>query len=432
MDKRLQTLLMAAQGALEVGNRESAAKTLRQILDAEPYMAEAWYLLSLAVDPDHYEDQVTCLRNALFIDPDMPAARERLDALDEQGVTTTAWQTRRTIPLLDDLRDEEIAAANLFSKVEDYGKDPLDDPLQCPYCGTVNPVENTVCTGCGRKIVFYEPRASRSGPQLQLAVLLGGIAAILGIFEISTALLWQWFGASLQETGSLLEIGVGGALDSPGGRFLFGDLLREDFLTETAANVLVIGGIARIVSLAVAWYGAYNRWRWGYYAAVILLILDVVFQVVLSFLGLTGLLVSIVTAILSAGALVTLFVARTDFSLNQARVAVEPDTRARSAAAYYERGMRLKDREMWAAAVAHWRKAVGASPRTSEYYRWLGIGYLKLKRYDRAIPVLEEGLRLKPDDAQFAELLAQTRDIIAGKTHTEDRSLIEPLWEDPA
>lgn len=426
MDDKTQTLLDAAEGALEVGNRESAERLLRQLLEVEPYTAQAWYLLSLAIDSDQREDQISCLRNALVADPNLQPARERLDSLE--GVATMAWQTRRTVPLLDELRDEELESFALFSKMEEYGKDPLDDPLQCPYCGAVNPVENTVCTECEHKIIFYEPRAEKPGPQLQMAVLLGGIAAMLGIFEVSTAALWLWYGTL--GTDSYLQMGLGAALDSSAGHFLFGDLLRPDFLTGVAANLLLIGGLIRITILAVVWYGAYNRWRWGYYGAVVASGADSFFQIILFLLGLSGSLISVAAAILSMGALISLFTARVDFSLKQARVAVTPDARVKSAAGYYDRGMRFKNRDMWAVAVAHWRKAVGASPRTAEYYRWLGIGYLRLKRYDRAIPVLEEALYLKPGDEQMSKLLRLSREIIAADTQAEREALIRPLWED--
>jgi tetratricopeptide (TPR) repeat protein len=64
---------------------------------------------------------------------------------------------------------------------------------------------------------------------------------------------------------------------------------------------------------------------------------------------------------------------------------------------------------MWAMAVVHYRAAVAAAPNRAPPYKSLGIGYNKISRPDRALPALEQALRLDPTDAETAVLVKRLR-----------------------
>lgn len=421
-DQDHSVLLTAAQAALEVGNAESARRMVEQVLIEEPRTAEAWYLLSFLVE--RWEDQIACLRNALAVDPALAEAQERRDELEAQSLGG-AFARASSVPLLEETRSAEIARYFAEAKIEAAG-DPLDDPLQCPYCGVVNPFKNTSCSRCGREIVFAEPKAERPSPYLKTATILAGTTAILGLFEIVGPVLWRWYHISGMD--ARLAIAVGASLETTLAQALFGPLGRADLMDAALASALVALGAARMAVIAAAWFGAYNRWRWGYVAGIGVLLADIVFQVVLASASLAGSAVAVVVILLALTALVLLIGgSAVDFAVVKVRVAVAPDLTAKSADAFYRKGLRYRDAGMWAMAVANWRKAVGAAPHRAEFCKALGVGYMKLGRYDRAQPVLEEGRRLAPDDAEFDELVSLVHDMIAEERRRAQENLIAPL-----
>ncbi len=431
MNQQHHTLLMAAEGALEVGNSQSAENMLRRLLKEAPRTAEAWYLLSLALES--WTDQTACLRNALAVDPDLEKARTRLDALEAEGAGSAAWQGKLTVAVLEDARKPGFDDFAFISPMEEYGVDPLDNPLQCPYCGTVNPVDKKICTHCAREIVFPRPKSEVTSPQLKLAVVLAGMAGMFGLFEILTGGLWQWLGELNQD--SWLLVGLLASAETEAWHLLFGAPQDPEFLTEAGASVLVLAGVARLVLFGAAWYGARSRWRWGFYAAQVVCVADILFQLVLAAMGVVGRAIAVLAAVFSAGALAMLYAARGDFAVDKVRIAVQPESKYKSASSFYRQGMKYKSKGMWALAVANFRRAVGAAPREVEYSRWLGIGYIRLGRYDRAVSVLEEASRMAPTNPEFDELLLLIKDIMAKEARGEqvDREqLIAPLWENEA
>jgi lipoprotein NlpI len=88
---------------------------------------------------------------------------------------------------------------------------------------------------------------------------------------------------------------------------------------------------------------------------------------------------------------------------------VKADPSARSPLDFYRRGQHYRRRGMWAMAVAQWRRAVGLAPDVPGYYKQLGIGYARIKRFDRSLRALEEAGRQAPDDGQIAEIIALVR-----------------------
>ncbi len=426
-DQNYGLLLTAAQAALEVGNRESARRMVEQVLAEEPYTAEAWYLLSFSVE--RWEDQVACIQNALAADPGHATAQARQEELEAQRFTATVGRREATVPLLAEVHAEAMRRYFTESRLEPAG-DPLDDPRQCPYCGAVNPMANSRCSRCKREIVFAQPKAETPSPSLKTATILAGSAAILGLFEVGTPGLWQWFHSGLH---SGLALAAGAALDTNLVKLLFGPIGREGYLDDRTALALVILGIVRIAAIGVAWFGAYHRWRWGYFAGSAVSLADVAYQVTLGATELAGRAPAIFAGVLSFAALVLLIgPSADDFSVVKVRVAVEADRRLKTADAFFRKGKQYKEAGLWALAVANWRMAVGNAPQRAEYLRWLAVGYMQLERYDRALPILQEAQRQVPDNPELDELLSLVQDMLAEEKRKARAKIIEPLWTDSA
>jgi len=53
---------------------------------------------------------------------------------------------------------------------------------------------------------------------------------------------------------------------------------------------------------------------------------------------------------------------------------------------------------------------VGLAPMETQYYKDLGIGYAKIKRFSRSLRVLAEAQRQAPDDKAVDEIMALVRE----------------------
>jgi len=69
-----------AREALRRGQKDIAREQLEQVLENDEYNAEAWFLMSQAVDTE--EEQRICLDNVLQIDPNHAGATAALKLID--------------------------------------------------------------------------------------------------------------------------------------------------------------------------------------------------------------------------------------------------------------------------------------------------------------------------------------------------------------
>ncbi len=82
-------MIDAAREALKKGQKDIAREQLEQALENDEHNAEAWFLMSQAVDTE--EDQRICLENVLQLDPDHPGATAALKLLDGGEATASLF-----------------------------------------------------------------------------------------------------------------------------------------------------------------------------------------------------------------------------------------------------------------------------------------------------------------------------------------------------
>ncbi|HUP26823.1 MAG TPA: hypothetical protein VM409_00180, partial [Chloroflexia bacterium] len=82
----IESLLQQGQAAAQQGDMTGAREALSRIVELEPNNEKAWLWLSGVVE-DPAEQQI-CLENVLVINPSNESARQGLEFLQSQGVTT--------------------------------------------------------------------------------------------------------------------------------------------------------------------------------------------------------------------------------------------------------------------------------------------------------------------------------------------------------
>ncbi len=83
------------------------------------------------------------------------------------------------------------------------------------------------------------------------------------------------------------------------------------------------------------------------------------------------------------------------------------DSTSQNALAQSNFGMALLDRGEWDAAVKRFQEAVRIDPKCEDAQCGLGVTLAKLRRFDEAVPCLEEALKLWPDSPGFKSNLGR-------------------------
>lgn len=368
----------AAQKALQTGQKESALVLLREVVTVDARVELAWWLLAQHTSDPREEWQA--LERVLALNPEHAVAESRRMRLHQQvlqqalAANSTDW--KKVLP-----------------EVPLEPPDLIDDPYQCPACGSVAGEKDRRCPTCGQGLFWQVPRP-RNVEQMNAAqivmlllVLLGGVQLFSPFFALTTA----------SNTGLLPWIMM---FDWVG--WFIGDFTK---LSTTTATWLLAILLARGGWYALALLGLRAHVRPGLYGAIIVAFLDVGWNFFLLLSGFIGVVLSLIIIGLAMAALTILFGLFYEFETHEERILVRPVTRAKGAADFYRLGLDYSERGLWALAVAQWRKAVGLAPGQTAYYRQLGIGYAHIGRYDRSLRVLAEAQRQAPNDPKLPELI---------------------------
>jgi tetratricopeptide (TPR) repeat protein len=376
----LDDLLLEGIAAIERGDRERGQTLLLQVVERNDGIEQAWWWLSLAVrDP---QDQITALENVLTLNSDHAQARTRLAQLREQKtrLPEPEWKS-----LLPEAPQEEPDADN-------------DSPYQCPYCGRVTDEAARRCPNCGRGVWRRVSKSTGSGMFRLLQLALGGMLALALIDTLSPLFALSAAQPARPDAG----LGVTLIADVFGVTAFLGDFLN---LNPDTARWILTALLLRAAGLFVLLIGLSARWAMAYYATLLALIADVTWNIYLLFTGGLGVVGAAVNIVLALGVMLLLFACAYEFPINDERILVKADTRARSAADFYMLGHRYQQQGMKALAVAQWRRAVGLAPTMTVYYKDLGIGYAQLNRFARSLRALREAQRLEPDNTSIAEVM---------------------------
>lgn len=386
-------LIEAGRAAVQRGERERGRELLLQAVERDEHSAEAWWWLSQTLDDP--ADLQLALENVLTLEPGHPQARARLDQLRAAPAKPPAadWQS-------------------LLPHVPQEPDDGIDDPLQCVYCGRPTQAEDRKCPHCGQGLTV-RVQASGDSAFLRLGLLLLGVDIAAGLIELGAPLL------ALSALQGGARAGLEIFAQVPGVPFVLGDFLG---LTAASATLLAYGLGLRVLILVSGLIGLTQRWAWAYYATLAALAADVLLNIFLLFGGYVGAGPGVLNLGLALALLYLIGASYQEFSVSWQRLLTQPDSRARSAAAFFKLGHDYSRAGMWALAVAQWRRAVGLAPKEAPYYKQLGLGYARLKRYERSLRALEEAARRAPRDRDLPEIIALVRSQLASSESAQTPS----------
>ncbi len=390
----LDDLLHDGIAAIERGQHERGQALLLQVVERNDGIELAWWWLSRAVRAT--EDQITALENVLALNPGHAEAQARLAQLREQPTRAPEPEWKSLLP---EVPQEEPEADH-------------DSHYQCPYCGRVSNEQARRCPQCGRGLWRRVSTSTGSGLfrllQLVMSILLA--FALIDTFGPMMAL------SAANPTSPDAGLGVTLVSEIFGVTAFLGDFLK---LNPDTAQWLFTVFLLRAGGLFVLLIGLSARWAMAYYATLLALMADVIWNLYLLFTGGLGIVGAVINLIFALGVLLLMFACAYEFPINDERILVKADTKARSAGDYYLLGHRYQKQGMKALAVAQWRRAVGLAPKMMVYYKDLGIGYAQLNRFARSLRALKEAQRLEPENTSIVEVmeLVKERQAAYHKTH---------------
>lgn len=372
----LAAWLQAGIAAVQRGERAAGRALLLRVVEQDEHNEPAWLWLSQAVDDP--ADVRVALENVLAVNPANAQAQARLRELDAGPLDQ--WQA-------------------LLPATGVEPDDGLDDPLQCPACGRPTAETDHRCPACGQTL-FVRVQRSHDSAFLQFGRLVLGILTGLALVQVGLPLMAL----------DTLRRGGQGALhmlaEVPATGLVLGRLLTLG--VDGTVGLAALMGL-RLGLLALMLLGLFQRWTIAFYSAVVILIADILLNVAVLVGGWLGAGLAVLNLGLALAGLYLVGASYQEFSVTWERLLTRPDQQARSAAAFNRLGHDYGRAGLWALAVAQWRKAVGLAPKEAAYYKHLGLGYARIRRYDRSLRTLEEAARRAPQDRDVPEIMALVR-----------------------
>ncbi|MBN2470155.1 MAG: protein kinase [Anaerolineae bacterium] len=391
-----------ALAAFDAGERDEALALVRGLLNEDERLAPAWVLRSYL--ETNWADQMRCAENALAVAPDLVDARLRVDQVLAERLPVTYGRTRSLIPAVKEVREQAAAAYAESAWVEDES-DPLNDPYQCPYCGVVNAPDRRRCSACRQNLMITIPPDPQPTPALRSlrGTLTGNLVMV--IVQLAPALVWTRY--AQVESGTRLKWILDQVFATEFAVMMAGFFTRV--LDAQAVEMLLVIALARGVALGVVIVGLRMRAIWAYYLGILMMLFEIVWGVFVFAQDWAGPGTALLVSGLAGFSLFLLLNAAPNFTRGAERILVQANPRLRQGASYWRLGQQFERTGMWALAVAHYRAAAGAAPGQAAFYKALGIGYNKLGRYDRALPVLEQALHLAPADPDLPDLIRRAQ-----------------------
>lgn len=403
MSVQSPSTLQTAIAAIRRGDRARGRQLLLDMLDQDDQDEVAWLWLSRAVDDA--EDQRVALENVLTLNPHNEEARRRLAELD--AVAPDPRPPAQPAPPVGQAEQNRGASAVLWGALPSQAwpeaapqeiEDDMDSPLLCVACARPTAETDRKCLHCGQNLIIKVRRSAHS-EYLKLSQLILGIYLALGLVPLLGPLL------------NLGQAGGGRAVVQSLANWRGADLFLANFTQWDAALALdlvsAFGG--RLAFFGVLLLGLSQRWAWAFYLTLSALVADLGLNLFLLANSYLGWAPGIANLLFALALLYLTGSSYQEFSVNAQRLYNQPDSDLRTAGAFYQRGREYSKLGLWGLAVAQWRKAVGLAPRETLYYKELGLGYARIRRYARSLRVLEEAARRAPGDRQIPEIIALVR-----------------------
>lgn len=364
--------------AIKSGDRDKARTLLMRAVKLDEENERAWLWLSGAVKTK--EERRICLENVLTLNPDNELAQKGLTQL---GFPLPAPEPAPPPnPEPDDDDDDWTTPYFDPTIVPDEVNDPHERKFQdvwagsadlCAYCA--HPVQRNQkrCHNCKRPLIGKEFVNLTRSRYLIIWVILRSIfhgLAILGVFFIN---------------------------------FIITELSLD---VKNVAPVfwLVAGGLILIsIGLTTA---LYFRQAWAYWLSVLGLTLSIVSSFYASVEQATAPTQSNPTAapawltfvcavpyiVIQLLYIYMIFMAWGDFKKEKTWRIASVNDRLKDPLMIDKIGQTLAQRNMWAAAIVHWQRAVGRNPGNTAILRRLAGGYAHLGFYERSLDTLKAAL----------------------------------------
>jgi hypothetical protein len=296
-------------------------------------------------------------------------------------------------PLAHRTVDYSIQAESAYDDVWE------DERTICPYCAWELEYEDWRCPKCRQNLRLSSYRHLNPGSDLLIyAVLIFGIAQLSLLLVISflvvggdvLTFVWQALVFVLMVV------------------FTIGIILRRFWAYIGSIISLIVTFAASLIALLVqAETPNLVEQLSGkeFFLAVaerpLILILEPIVELILPLQ-----LIAVVLAFLYA-----IFRVGPDFERVIVRRVAGFDKGLSGASMFYIHGKDYADRNMWANAVLHFRRAAGLDPTKSLYLVELGKAYAQVGYYQRSLDVLESALTSEADQQKIAEIRGIVEDI---------------------
>lgn len=249
-----------------------------------------------------------------------------------------------------------------------------DEPgaYRCPTCATLDPGESR-CRRCGKALTVKTARRKPlTANMANLCVVLIGRGPML----LAIGFLYR-------------------APDTP------------------LLNPWIIWLVAQMPLFWLCAAGMVMRWRWGWYLAFALSLIDLLaevgFQLVLGGSPVLP-IAAVLTNLMILGFLLTVF---DELRVEWLRIGLPEEANLpRTGVAAYNAGVEYSRAGHWYFAARMWQRAAAVEHHEGRYRRALGLAYMRLKELDAATAELAAAHQLMPDDQQTRNLqqtLAQLR-----------------------
>jgi len=393
--------------AAKSGDRVFARQQLQRVIEADDHNLQAWLALSEVAAT--LEDKEVCLENVLALDPDNSPVREQLNLVRSQ----IAGAPKEV--------EESYSPESLAPAVQPVlDQDKFDDPLLCVYCGHLTGEADMRCPNCKRDVYqsFYKHEHSHwivVGWIINIIdVLYTGAVLIVLTFFMSAALSTAQLGSgdnfgqllafyfnqpttlSAQAQTAILTSLPRSALYFRLGYMLFMLIVGFGLLTRRRGfHLLFIGSVAVATAAAFLAYRFSNAISSAGDTSTATPFQRILSVAIFEASNVTVALIGAMAVLLLLGRFALVFLMENDFTRITERLWSQIDRSVKNAHTAFIRAKSYMQRNMWTLSAMYLQQAIAMDSTNSDYYLGLAESYAHLKRYPRALAMLDQADRLQ-------------------------------------
>jgi tetratricopeptide (TPR) repeat protein len=409
----ISTWLQQGLDAIKSGDRVFGREQLLCVVEADEHNLPAWLALSEVAAT--LEDREVCLENAATLDPDNVDVRRQLDEVKAQLADVDAEAVKEALSPLA----ISAAASRPISPRLDLSDEDLKDPLLCVYCAQPTREEDRSCPHCHRNLVlsFYE----REHPRwIGLGWILSILEVLYNVVVMGAVLFFMAIALSAVRTGERIDLGqllllYGGqatSLSPQTQELVFTALPREFFYFRVGYIILItlvafglltrqrifhlayIGCLAVATALTVMTYQFSNTIIAAGNSAEAAPVMRILRVAIFEVSNVFTVLIGVLAVVLVLTRLLLIFLMEDDFAKDSERLWNHADQGVKNARTAFVRAKAHMRDNRWTLAAAYLQQAVAMDLGTPDYLIALAESYAHLKRYPRALALLDQAEQL--------------------------------------